>query len=109
MAIPNRVITLNRALVFRMLIGAMIALAVILTFVLGVDQPDPAWHNTWWVRPIVITPLAGAAGGLFFHFMYELGKKAILEKILFSAIAIIGYVVALWLGTVLGLAGTLWD
>jgi hypothetical protein len=109
MAIPNRVITLNRALVLRMLIGAVIALAVILTFVLGVDEPNQAWHNTWWVRPIVITPLAGAAGGLFFHFMYELGKKAIWKKILFSAIAIMGYVVALWLGTVLGLAGTLWD
>jgi hypothetical protein len=80
MAIPNRLITLNRALVFRMLIGAMIALAVILTFVLAVDEPNPAWHNTWWVRPIVITPLTGAAGGLFFHFMYELGKKGHLEK-----------------------------
>ncbi|MBD0278147.1 MAG: potassium transporter KefB [Bacteroidota bacterium] len=105
----NNVITVNRALIIRMLIGAGIALAVILIFVLGLDEPNPAWHKTWWVRPVVITPLAGAGGGLFFHFMYMLGKEGSWKKIVFSLIGIIGYVIALWLGTVLGLAGTMWN
>jgi hypothetical protein len=105
----NDVITVNRVLILRMLIGVGIALAVILIFVLDVDKPNPAWHKTWWVRPIIITPLAGAGGGLFFHFMYELGKKSIWKKITFSLIGIMGYVIALWMGIVLGLAGTLWD
>jgi zinc transporter ZupT len=109
MANANGVITVNRLLVIRMLIGTVIALAVILTFVLGVNEPNPAWHSTWWLRPIIITPLAGAGGGFFFHFIYELGKNGTLKKLLFTVIGVIGYVVALWLGTVLGLAGTLWD
>lgn len=105
----NNVITVNRALVVRMLIGAGIALAVILALVLSVDQPAPEWHKTWWVRPVVITPLAGAAGGFFFHFMYTLGREGSWKKIVCSLIGIFGYVVALWLGTVLGLAGTMWN
>jgi H+/Cl- antiporter ClcA len=105
----NNVITVNRVLILRMLIGAVIALTVILIFVLGVDTPNPSWHKTWWVRPIIITPLAGAGGGLFFHFMYELGKNATWKKIVFRFIGIVAYIIALWLGTVLGLAGTLWD
>ena len=105
----KKVITLNRSMILRMLIGAGIALALILVFVLGVDQPNPAWHKTWWVRPVVLTPLAGAGGGLFFHFMYELGKEGTWKKIVVTLIGIIGYVIAFWLGAVLGLAGTLWD
>ncbi len=105
----NNVFTVNRALITRMLIGAAIALAVILTFVLEMDSPNPEWHKTWWLRPVVITPLAGAGGGLFFHLMYVLGKQGSWKKILFSLIGIIGYVIALWLGTILGLAGTMWD
>jgi hypothetical protein len=109
MANANDVISVNRVLVLRMLIGVVIALAFILVFVLGVDEPNPSWHTTWWVRPVVIAPLAGAAGGLFFHFMYELGKKSTWKKIVFTAIGIIGYIVASWMGAVLGMAGTLWD
>lgn len=105
----NNVITVDCTMIIRMLIGAGIALAIILTFVLGVDQSNPEWHKTWWVRPLVITPLAGAAGGLFFHFMYELGKEGTLKKIVFAVIGLTGYLVALWLGTVLGLAGTMWN
>lgn len=106
---PNNVITVNRSLIIRMLIGAGIALAIIVALVLSVDEPHPTWHKTWWIRPVVITPLAGAAGGFFFHFMYELGQAGTWKKIVCSLIGIIGYVVALWLGTVLGLAGKLWD
>ncbi len=103
------VITVERALIIRMFIGAGIALAIIVALVLSVDEPHPTWHKTWWVRPMVITPLAGAAGGLFFHFMYMLGKEGTWKKIVVSLIGIIGYVIALWMGTVLGLAGTLWN
>lgn len=105
----NNFITLERALIIRMLTGTVIALAVILVFVLGVDQPDPAWHSTWWVRPLVITPLAGAAGGLFFHFMFGLGKQGSWKKIVVTLVGLTGYAIALWLGIVLGLAGTLWN
>jgi hypothetical protein len=93
----------------RSLAGAFIALAFISLFVLGVDNPDPSWHHTWWVRPIVVTPIAGAAGGLFFHFMYEVGKAATWKKIVLTGVGFIGYVIATWMGLVLGLAGTMWN
>jgi hypothetical protein len=102
-------ITISRSLVRRMLIGAGIAFVIILLMVLGVDDPKPDWHKTWWIRPIVITPLAGAGGGFFFHFMFELGKEGTWKKIAVALIGIIGYVIALWMGIVLGLAGTLWN
>ena len=102
-------ISVNRKLVKRVLIGAGIALVLILLLILSVDEPKPEWHRTWWIRPMVVTPLAGAGGGLFFHFMFELGKEGTWKKIIVTLIGIIGYVIALWMGTVLGLAGTLWN
>lgn len=109
MTTSNNVITVDRALIIRMLVGAGIALVIILALVLSVDELPPTWHKTWWVRPLVITPLAGAAGGLFFHFMFMLGKEGTWKKIVVTLIGIIGYVIALWMGTVLGLAGTMWN
>jgi hypothetical protein len=109
MTISDNGITFSRAMAVRTLTGAFIALACISLFVLGVDNPDPSWHHTWWVRPIVITPLAGAAGGAFFHFMYELGKAGTWKKIVLSLVGIIGYIIATWMGLVLGLAGTMWN
>ncbi|MEO5650838.1 MAG: hypothetical protein ABIR03_13070 [Ginsengibacter sp.] len=42
------------------LIGAGIALIVISFFVFGVDEPHLEWGKFWMVRPLIITPLAGA-------------------------------------------------
>jgi hypothetical protein len=106
----NVEITLDRNLVIRTLTGAGIALAVILVFVTGgLSNPNPEWYPTWWVRPLLVTPIAGACGGLFFHFMYELGRGNNIKRIVLSFIAVIGFVIALWMGTVLGLVGTMWN
>lgn len=105
----NNVITIERALVARMLTGFAIALLIILFFVLQVDNPSPEWHKTWWVRPVVITPLAGAAGGLFFHLLNSFAPTGSWKKIALSIIGVIGFLIATWMGFVLGLAGTLWN
>ena len=100
----------NKALlVKRVLIGTSIGLALILTFVLRVDNPKAEWGQFWIIRPLIITPLAGAAAGLCNHLLDILRKEGEGKKLLANVLAVIIYVVGLWLGVVLGLAGTLWN
>lgn len=91
-----------------MLIGAAIALLVISFFVFGADHPNPTWGKFWQIRPLLITPLAGATGGAFYAFMQNQATRGF-NKILAVLISLIVYLVGLWMGIVLGLAGTMWN
>ena len=91
-----------------MVIGFAIALAAISFFVFGVDEPNPAWPKFWQVKPLIITPLAGAMGGLFFSFMYFLSSRG-MNRTIAILVGLVGFLIALWLGTVLGLNGTMWN
>lgn len=94
----------------RMLLGGGIALILITAFLLPVfDDPKPEWGKLWMIRPLVIVSLAGAAGGGFYYFMDDLRLKGGLAKVLANLLSLLVYIVALWLGSVLGLDGTLWD
>ena len=96
-----------------MLIGAGFASILILTFLLAggwfTQEPKPEWQSFWMIRPLIVVPLAGAAGGAFFYVMdflrYQGGWKTGLAYIL----SIVGFFVIFWLGSVFGLAGTWWD
>lgn len=91
-----------------MLVGAGIGLLVISFFVFGVDEPNPEWGQFWMIRPLIITPLAGAMGGAFYALMdYQssLGFNRTVAILLSAVVFFIG----LWLGIVLGLDGTMWD
>ena len=90
------------------LIGAGIAFLAISFFVFGVDEPNPEWHMFWQLRPLIITPLAGAAGGAFFGFMNYQSNRGF-NRILAVSLSIVGFIIALWMGIVLGLATTMWD
>ncbi|MFD2245553.1 potassium transporter KefB [Pontibacter ruber] len=90
------------------LVGAGIALLVISFFVFGVDQPHPEWGKYWMIRPLIITPLAGAMGGAFYALMEYQASRGF-NRTLAILLSIVVYLVGLWLGTVLGLAGTMWD
>lgn len=112
MAQTNNLITqpINTALlVKRMLLGAGIALILIVIFLLPIRNPNPAWGKLWMVKPLIIVPLAGAAGGAFYYFMNYVLHLDGWKKILAIIFSLLGYIIALWLGTVLGLAGTLWN
>jgi hypothetical protein len=98
----------SASLAKRMLFGACIALIPISVFLLGVGQPNPAWPKFWMVKPLLIVPLAGAMGAVFFHFMDHLRSRAGWGKIWANLLSLIVYIIVLWLGTVLGLNGTLW-
>lgn len=99
----------NALLIKRGIVGGGIALLLITIFLLGVKNPNPAWPRFWMVRPLIIVPVAGIAGGLFYHFMYQLGRQRMLARTAAVIIGLAGYMVAIWLGTVLGLDGTLWN
>ena len=95
-------------LVKPILIGAGIALLVISFFVFGVDHPRPEWGKFWQIRPLIVTPLAGAMGGAFYALMDYQSSRGF-NRTLAILLSIIVYAVGLWLGTVLGLAGTMWN
>ena len=100
----------TRSLITRMLVGAGIGLVIILFFITATKNPKPEWGQFWMLRPLIITPLAAAGGGLGTYFMeYLLGYKGGWSKIIAVIISIIGFIISLWLGTVLGFVGTLWN
>ncbi|WP_239022908.1 potassium transporter KefB [Pontibacter mangrovi] len=90
------------------LVGAGIALLAISFFVFGVDNPHPEWGKYWMIRPLIITPLAGALGGAFYAFMEYQASRGF-NRTIAILLSIVVYFVGLWLGTVLGLAGTMWN
>jgi hypothetical protein len=91
------------------LIGAAVGLVVISIFVFGVDQPNPAWGKFWMVQPLIVTPLVGASGGLFYYIMVQIISNRGLNRVLAIVIGAFGFIVAQWLGIVLGLNGTMWN
>jgi hypothetical protein len=93
----------------RMAIGAGIALVLICIFLAGVQHPNPEWPTFWYIRPLIIVPLAGAAGGACYYFIDRLRSQGGWQKIVTGIVSLLVYVIGLWLGTILGLAGTLWD
>jgi len=97
------------SLIKHLLVGTAIALAVISFFVFGVDEPNPAWPALWRVRPLIITPLAGAAGGACFYFIDHLLNQNGRRKALAVILGILVFIIGLWMGIVLGLDGTMWD
>lgn len=91
-----------------MLAGWAIGLVAISFFVFGVDNPDPEWSQHWRIRPLIITPLAGAAGGAFYAFMdYQCSRG--FNRTVGILLSFVVFIVGLWMGIVLGLAGTMWN
>lgn len=90
-------------------IGALIALTLISLFLLSAKDPDPNWPKLWRLRPLIIVPLAGAAGGAFFHFMNYITKRGTWQKVLAITFGVIVFIIGLWMGIILGLDGTYWN
>ena len=96
-------------LLIRMLIGGAIAFLVISFFVFGVDEPNPEWGHMWQIKPLLLTPSAGAMGGAFYYFMDNMRYRGGWRKILAIMLSVAVYLFVLWVGTILGLDGTWWD
>lgn len=93
----------------RILLGAVVGLAVILFFVLPVvNHPDPAWAKLWWIRPLIVVPLAGATGGAFYYFMHRWSYQGGWRRVLAIIVSLLVFIIGIWMGIVLGLVGTMW-
>jgi hypothetical protein len=97
------------SLIKRMLIGATIGLALISFFVFGVDQPNPAWGKYWMIKPLIITPLAGAMCGLSNYIIMGYYSVVGLNRTVAMIISGVIFLIGLWMGIVLGLNGTMWN
>lgn len=93
----------------RMLLGAGIALILITVFLLPFKNPDPAWGKLWMIRPFIIVPLAGAVGGACNYFLGYLLNQDGRRKALTIILSLVIYIIGIWMGFVLGFAGTLWN
>lgn len=98
----------KRSLLKATFIGAGIGLIIILFFITGAET-QPHWPNLWKIRPLIITPLAAALGGAMAYTATKALRGIGLNGVLAILLSLIGFIVALWLGIVLGLDGTLWD
>jgi hypothetical protein len=92
-----------------MIVGGAIGLVLISLFVFGVDQPNSEWGKYWMIRPLIITPLAGAMGGLCNYYILSFHKLMGVNKAVAVIVSVIVFVIGLWMGVVLGLDGTMWD
>lgn len=99
---------LSALLARRVLFGFALGFLVISFFVFGVDNPNPEWGKYWWVRPLLVTPMTGAGAGLFYHFMGYMRQHGGWITLVGWILSILGYVVALWMGIIAGLLGTMW-
>ena len=99
------------SLVKRMLIGAAIAFFLISFFLYGDgDLPsNPDWPQYWFIRPLIIVPIAAAIGAAFSVIMDDMRHQGGWKQAFAIFLSLLVYIVSLWMGTVLGLAGTLWD
>src|SRR4051812_35936076 len=89
---PIQPVTLRK----RMLVGGGIALILISIFLLSVRNPNPVWGKLWMLKPLIIVPLAGAMGGLFYYFMdYLTSNQHGWKKALVYLISVPGYIIAL--------------
>lgn len=93
----------------RMAQGATVGLILISFFILGVDNPNPDWPRLWMVKPLIVVPLAGAIGGLLYHVINPLRLQPGWKRIAANMLSLMIFLIVLWLGTVLGLNGTMWN
>jgi hypothetical protein len=101
--------TITPILVKKMLTGGGIALILMLIFLLPIRDPNPAWGKLWIIKPLIVISLAGAMGGVFYYLMGNMRSQGGWKMILANVLCLLVYIFVLWIGTVLGLNGTLWD
>jgi hypothetical protein len=105
-----KVFPINAAsLTKRMLLGFLVGLILISFFLYGAGEPKPEWGRLWMIRPLVIVPLAGALGGAFNYFISQQDFRASWTRTFSFIFSFIVFIIALWMGIVLGLDGTYWN
>lgn len=98
----------SSTLLKRMLQGGALALVLVLLFIYNDKNPYSDGSKLLLIRPIIVVTGAGALSGVFYYFMDHLRYQGGWMKVLAALLSILGFIVALWLGTVLGFRDTMW-
>lgn len=93
----------------KMAVGAAIGLVLISLFLLSAGEGNPEWGSLWMIRPLIVVPLAGAMGGLCHYFLVHFSSLIGVNRVIALIVSVVVYLIGLWLGTVLGLASTMWN
>ena len=93
----------------QMLVGTGIGLAVISFFLITSGGGDPAWGRFWMIQPLIITPFAGAMGGLCNYIIFKYREQFGVNRVVATILSVLVFIVGLWMGIVLGLNGTMWN
>lgn len=91
------------------LAGGLTGLLLISLLIFPLDHPRPEWGEFWRVRPLLLTPLVTALGAIAAYLVLKVGTHLGINGSLCIIIALLGFIFSLWIGTILGLAGTLWN
>jgi preprotein translocase subunit Sss1 len=90
-------------------IGALVGLALISIFIFPIHHPRPEWGEFWRIRPLLVTPIVVSIGAICAYLFAKVVPSFGIHKTVSFLIGILGFIISIWLGIVLGLAGTLWN
>ncbi len=99
----------TKTILLNAITGYVVGLGVISLFISGLDNPKPEWGKYWMIQPLVITPIFSAFGSLALLLPDFLKIISPWKRLLALLSGLFIYMLLLWTGIVLGLAGTMWD
>jgi hypothetical protein len=99
----------RKTILLNALTGYVVGLGVISLFISGLDNPKPEWGKYWMIQPLVITPIFSAFGSLALLLPDFLKIISPWKRLLALLAGLFIYMLLMWTGIVLGLAGTMWD
>ena len=89
--------------------GAVIALILISLLIFSVNTPKPEWGQHWYIRPLIVTPFITSIGGIALYLFNLKDFKSKILNLILLIMSILIFFFFLWIGTILGLDGTLWN
>ncbi|VXB69264.1 conserved membrane hypothetical protein [Flavobacterium sp. 9AF] len=89
--------------------GAILALVLISILIFSVPNPNPEWGKMWFIKPLIITPFITSIGGSLFYIINAKKRTSKILNFILFMISIFVLLFFLWIGTILGLDGTLWN
>ena len=92
----------------RMLRGAGIGLVLISLLVLPV-QGRTEWGEYWKIRPLIVVPMAGAVGGFCYYLLDNISLERGWNPIWTNILSLLIFIFGMWIGTIAGLHGTMWN
>ena len=91
------------------LAGAALNLVLVSFLLWSGDEPPPHWPALWWVRPLLLLPIAGACAG-FCHFLLQgLRLRRGWAAAAAYLLSVLTFLFSMWMGTIIGFDGTYWN